>query len=119
MISPSAAPIIGGPSSRSASDGGRAGPLNGDFDASIRRPALRRVIRSFRMSLAEAFGRNDIGVDALRHQEGYYRRRAACRQHQIVGNTLSLQRGSDGRIVGIAVDDYLGVLETPQLWGDI
>src|SRR5689334_24824581 len=71
------------------------------------------------MSLAEAFGRNDIGVDALRHQEGYHRRRAACRQHQIVANTLSLQRGSNGRIVGISVNDDFGVLETPQLRGDI
>src|SRR5260221_7789269 len=47
--------------------GGGARSLHGDFDAAVRRPALWRIVRRGRMRVAEALGRNDVGVDALRH----------------------------------------------------
>ena len=104
---------------RLLSRGRSAGSLDGDFDATVRPPALLRVIRGFRMGLAEALGRNDIRVDALRHEKGHYRSGAPGRQHQVVGDTLSLQGWRDRRVVRASVNDHFRTLETRQLSSDI
>src|SRR5882757_8262082 len=59
-------PVLLPSSDESASSTRGTGSLDGDFYAPVGRPALRRVVRGDRVGLAEAFGRNDVGVDPLR-----------------------------------------------------
>ena len=42
-----------------------AGAFEHDLDAAVLRAALRRVVAGDWMRVAEAFGRDDVGVDAL------------------------------------------------------
>src|ERR1700741_4401045 len=55
--------------SRLADRGART--LYGDDDTPVLRPARWRVIRGDGMSIAEALGRDDVRVDALRDQVGH------------------------------------------------
>ena len=71
------------------------------------------------MGLAKPLGRNDVGVDPLRDQESYYCRSAPRRKDQIVGDALSLQCRPHRRVVGVTIDHHFGILQTPQLWGDV
>src|ERR1700730_6111958 len=97
-----------------------SGSLDGDFDPAILRAALRRIVRSDRPGVAEALGRDAGGRDTLRHKERDYFGGPARRQHQIVRDTLLLQRRSDWKIVRIAVDDNFGVRRGAlEFWGNI
>src|ERR1700674_5275232 len=127
MRKPTTSPAVSGrttlhrPSRRSGrpSGAGRAGPLHGDLDAPVLRPALRRVVRGYRMRVAEPLGRDDVRVDALRHQVGDDVAGAPRRQGQIVVDPGPLQWRSDRQIVGVAVDDDLSVLQPSELGDDI
>src|SRR5438105_11720415 len=48
-----------------------AGALHHDFDAAVFRAAVRRVVRGDRKRVAEAFGRDHVGIDALRLEIRY------------------------------------------------
>src|SRR5216683_3182217 len=96
-----------------------ARPLDCDFNPAILCPALRCIVRSNRSGVAHPFGRDDVGVDALRYEERYDGSGPPRRQHQIIGNALALQRGSDRQIVGVAVDYDFGVLEASELGNDV
>ena len=68
------------------------------------------------MRIAKALGRNAGRRDALGYQKIRHVGGPPRRQHQIVGNALLLQRGSDRQIVGVPVDDdFRGRRETFQL----
>ena len=98
---------------------GRSGPLDGDLDAPVFRPVRRRVVRGDRMRIAKPFGRDDVRVDALRHQVGDNIAGSPRRQGQIVVDPSPLQWRSDRQIVGVAVDDDLSVLQPGELGDDI
>ena len=88
-----------------------AGPFEHDLDAAVLRAALRRLVRGDRMGVAEALGRDDVGVDALRGQIGDDVAGSARGQVDVIGNTRPLQAGSNQLVVCIAIDDDLGVLQ--------
>ena len=71
------------------------------------------------MGVAEALGRDDVWVDPLRDQEGRDSRRPPRRQNEIIRDPLALQLGTYGGVVGIAVYDNLGILQTPQPRDDV
>jgi hypothetical protein len=66
------------------------------------------------MGVAETLGRKDVGVDALRDQEGHHGGRPPRRQNEIIWNSLALQLGTYRSIVGVPVYDNFGILQTPQ-----
>ena len=68
------------------------------------------------MSVAEAFGRDDVRVDALRLEIRDDIVGAARGQIDVVGDAASLQRRADRQIVGIPVNDDLRVLHGLQPW---
>src|SRR5215467_5237326 len=67
------------------------------------------------MGVAEPLGRNDVGVDALRGQIGDDIAGPARGKIDVVLDARLLQRGADRLVVGVAVDDDLGVLQILQL----
>src|ERR1700747_1997141 len=98
---------------------GGAGTLDGDFDTAVCGAALRGVVGCNRMGVTETLGRNNVGVDPLRDQEGRDGSRPPGRQNEIIGDSLALQLGTYRSIVGVPVHDNFGVLQTPQPRDDI
>src|SRR5215472_13902426 len=97
-----------------------AGTLNGDLDAAVLCPALRRIVRGDGSGVAEALGRNIGRRNALRYQKSRHIGGPPRRQRQIVRDPLLLQRGPDWKIVGIAIDDDFGVRgKVPELRDDV
>ena len=85
--------------------------LEHDFNASILCPATRRVIRRYRMRFAESFGRQDLGVDAMRAEIRDNVCSSPGRQIDVVGDARALQCRPDRQIIGEPVDDDFGVLK--------
>src|SRR5208337_2629175 len=91
-----------------------AGALDHDFDAAVLRPTLLGGVWRERVRVAEPFGRNDLGVDALRHKVRDHVIGTFRRQIEVVCDAFALQRRSYRLVVGMAVHDDSDVLEGLQ-----
>jgi hypothetical protein len=65
-----------------------------------------------RTGIADAFGRDNVGVDALVYEKRHDGSSPPRRQNQVIRDALPLQFRPNWRIVGISVDDDFGVPET-------
>ena len=63
------------------------------------------------MRVAKPLARNNVRIDALRGEIRHDIVGPARGQIDVVGNACPLQRRSDLQIVGVSVDDDLGVLQ--------
>ena len=70
------------------------------------------------MRVAEPLGRNDVAVDTLRLEIRGDVIGPTRRQIDIVGDADTLQARSDGLVVGIPIDDDLGVSQGLQTGED-
>jgi len=87
-----------------------AGALHHDFDAAVFRAAVRRVVRGDRMRVAEALAEITLALTPC--DSKYATTLSARREDKSMLLAMPARCRPDRLVLGIAVDDDLGVLQT-------